>query len=199
MPDPSDYQDRNKKNLLLLAKLMVIVFAMVALSFASVPLYNLFCKVTGYGGTTGVSKQISETVLDRQVKVRFHAETALDLPWYFKEEQNSITVKLGQGGLASFIARNEAAYPVGGTAIYNVTPLKAGKYFKKIQCFCFDQQILQPGQEVHMPVYFYVDPEMDKDPFLKDVKTITLSYNFFKAESAKLDKALEDFYEADGP
>ena len=190
-----DYQERNKKNLLLLFKFMIIVVAMVALSFASVPLYNLFCKVTGYGGTTGVSNAVSDVILERKVKVRFHAETALDLPWYFEAEQNDITVQLGQGGLASFVARNEASYPVGGTAIFNVTPLKAGKYFKKIQCFCFDEQILEAGQEVHMPVYFYIDPEMDQDPFLKDIKTITLSYNFFKAESDSLDKALDRFYE----
>ncbi len=199
MSTPHDYQERNRKNLSLLLKLMLIVFVMIGVSFASVPLYNLFCKVTGYGGTTGVASAPSDVVLDREVKVRFHGETALNLPWYFKPEQNDVTVKLGQSGLASFVARNEAAYPTAGTAIFNVTPLKAGRYFKKMQCFCFDEQILQAGQEVHMPVYFYIDPEMDKDPFLKDIKTITLSYNFFKAESEELEKALETYGESETP
>ena len=189
------YEDRNKKNLKVIGALFALVIVMVGVAFASVPLYNLFCRVTGYGGTTGVSEQLPEKTLDRKVTVRFQTETSPDLPWLFEVEKKSVDVQLGQGGLISFWAENKSAKPVAGTAIFNVNPQKVGKYFKKIQCFCFDRQLLQPGQRVDMPVYFYVDPEMDKDPFVKDVKTITLSYNYFLADSDGLETALEDFYE----
>lgn len=189
------YEDRNKKNMRMMGMLFGLVALMVALAFASVPLYDLFCRVTGYAGTTGVAAQLPDKALDRQVRVRFHTDTAKDLPWTFKAEQSDITVNLGQGALNAFWARNDAAQPVGGTAIYNVNPQKAGRYFKKIQCFCFDEQILEAGKRISMPVYFYIDPAMDDDPFLKDVKTITLSYSFFPSESEALDEALEAFYQ----
>lgn len=179
-----------------LTVLAVLCF-MVGLSFASVPLYSLFCRVTGWGGTTQVAAELppSDEIIDRDITIRFDSNTARDLPWDFKPEVLSITVKLGERGLTNFIARNNAEMPIGGTAIYNVTPLKAGKYFQKIQCFCFDSQILNPDERVNMPVLFYVDPKMNEDPNMDDVKTITLSYSFFRAESEKLDDALEDFYE----
>lgn len=187
--------ERNRKNLKMAGMLFALVVLMVGLSFASVPLYDLFCRVTGYGGTTGVSEQLPEKTLDRVITVRFNADTSRELPWYFKPDQVSVDVKLGQGGLTSYTARNESAKTVAGTAVYNVSPSKAGEYFKKIQCFCFDEQVLEAGQEVAMPVYFYIDPALNDDPMLDEVKTITLSYTFFKVDGEELDGAMEKFYD----
>lgn len=171
-----------------------VVFGMIGVSFAAVPLYSLFCRVTGFGGTTQVSETLPDVVLEREVVVKFNADTGRNMPWDFVPEQREIPVKLGQRGLASFLAHNKTPNPVTGTAIYNVTPLKAGKYFHKIQCFCFDEQLLEPGQEMSMPVLFYIDPAMDADPNMEDVSTITLSYTFFKSETKELEDALEGFY-----
>ena len=171
-----------------------VIIAMAGLSYASVPLYNAFCRITGFGGTTQTAEALPGTVLDRTVTVQFNADTHRDLPWYFRPEMREIEVQLGQKGVTAFTARNKTEKPVTGTAIYNVTPLKVGKYFHKIQCFCFDEQTLGPHEEAHMPVLFYVDPKMNEDPDMDDVKTITLSYSFFKAETQELDNALEGFY-----
>lgn len=185
--------DKNTKTLL---TVFAVVIGMVGLAFASVPLYNLFCRVTGYGGTTMVSEALPENVLERKVTIRFDANTSRNMPWDFRPEKHEESVKLGQQGLIAFLAKNRDAKPTAGTAIYNVTPNKAGKYFQKIQCFCFDEQILQPGEKMQMPVLFYIDPKMAEDPNMDDVKTITLSYTFFPAESEELDQALEAFYNA---
>lgn len=187
-------RDLTRKNARTGLTVMAVVVGMIALSFASVPLYSLFCKVTGYGGTTQVSETLPETVLERSVTVNFTADTARNMPWDFRPETRSVEVRLGQRGLVAFMARNRADTPVSGTAIYNVTPMKAGKYFNKIQCFCFDEQILSPGETVSMPVMFYIDPAMDSDPNMEDVQTITLSYTFFPASSKELEDALDDFY-----
>jgi cytochrome c oxidase assembly protein subunit 11 len=183
---------RKNKRLLLIVLAMVI--GMVALSYASVPLYNLFCKVTGYGGTTQVAQNFPDHIVNRTITIKFDTNTAQDLPWEFKPELRQMQVKLGEKGLANFISMNEAKMPVAGTALFNVTPLKAGKYFNKVQCFCFNEQILQPGERVNMPVLFYVDPKMNEDPAMEDVSEITLSYSFFKTDSAALEQALEAFY-----
>lgn len=167
---------------------------MIGASFAAVPLYRLFCQVTGFGGTTQVSDSAPREVLDRVVTVKFDSATGPNLPWRFGPDQREIVVKLGQQAIASYHAHNRAAKPVTGTAVYNVTPLKAGKYFNKIECFCFGLQTLEPGQTVTMPVVFYVDPAMDKDPNMAEVTTITLSYTFFEADSPELEKAMERFY-----
>lgn len=188
-------QNRDKQNLRLAGALFVLAFLMVAVSFAAVPLYDLFCRVTGYGGATDKATALPATVLERKVNVRFNADTARGMPWIFRPEEVSVDVNLGQGGITSFYAFNRTDQVIKGTALYNVSPPKAGKYFKKIQCFCFDEQTLNPKQDIHMPVYFYIDPAMNDDPFLDDVKTITLSYTFFKAESQELDGALDKFYE----
>lgn len=188
-------QNRDKQNLRLAGALFVLAFLMVAVSFAVVPLYDLFCRVTGYGGATDKATALPATVLERKVNVRFNADTARGMPWIFRPEEVSVDVNLGQGGITSFYAFNRTDQVIKGTALYNVSPPKAGKYFKKIQCFCFDEQTLNPKQDIHMPVYFYIDPAMNDDPFLDDVKTITLSYTFFKAESQELDGALDKFYE----
>jgi cytochrome c oxidase assembly protein subunit 11 len=185
--------DKNTKTLTLV---LGVVAGMIGLSFASVPLYKLFCQVTGFDGTTMRSTALPDKVLDRKMEIRFNADTSPDLPWTFKPDQHKVTVNIGQEGLVSYQARNDTAQPTTGTAVYNVTPEKAGKYFQKIQCFCFGEQLLQPNEEIHMPVVFFVDPKMADDPEMDDVTTITLSYTFFRSESEELDKALEEFYNA---
>ncbi len=170
------------------------VILMVGASFAAVPLYSLFCQVTGFGGTTQRAESLPAEVLDRKITVQFNADIGRNIPWAFKPEMRSIELKIGERGFTSFRARNKSDKPSTGTALYNVTPLKAGKYFHKIQCFCFDEQILAPGEDISMPVLFYVDPALDKDPNMNDVKTITLSYTFFKIETKELEEALEGFY-----
>lgn len=188
--------DKNTKTLL---TVLCVVAAMVGMAFASVPLYDIFCRVTGFNGTTmrADAPLPDAQILERTVTVKFNADTAPALPWTFRAEQHEMTVQIGQQGLAAFIAKNRASRPAAGTAVYNVTPAKAGKYFHKIQCFCFDEQTLAAGEEMHMPVLFYVDPAMDKDRNMDDVRTITLSYTFFPAASDELDQALEEFYNRD--
>jgi cytochrome c oxidase assembly protein subunit 11 len=158
-----------------------IVAGMIGLSFASVPLYRLFCQVTGYGGTTQIAAAAPGAVTERVIKVRFNADTAPGLPWSFKPVQREIALKIGESGLAYYRARNLAAEAVTGISTFNVTPLKAGRYFSKVQCFCFDEQRLEAGQELDMAVTFFVDPEILSDRNLDEVKTITLSYTFFRA------------------
>ncbi len=158
-----------------------IVAGMIGLSFASVPLYRLFCQVTGYGGTTQVAEAAPGAVAERVIKVRFNADTAPGLSWTFKPVQREIALKVGESGLAYYRARNLAEVAVTGTSTFNVTPLKAGQYFSKVQCFCFTEQRLEAGQELDMAVSFFVDPEILSDRNLDDVTTITLSYTFFRA------------------
>lgn len=172
-----------------------IAFGMVLLSFASVPIYRRFCQVTGWGGTTQTSAVNTSKVYDREITVQFDASTDPHLPWKFKPEQRRVTVKVGANAIISYVAENMGKLPIAGTAIHNVTPLKAGQYFNKTQCFCFGQQILQPGQKVHMPVTFFIDPKIMDDRELKDLKTITLSYTFYRHDSPELEKAVKKFYD----
>lgn len=184
-------EQKNKRIALMVG---FIVLLMISLAFASVPLYRLFCAVTGYGGTTQrVTENGQAQILDRVMNVRFNTNTAKDLDWDFKPEVKEMSVNIGADGFINFIAMNKSDKPVAGTALFNVTPLKAGKYFNKVQCFCFGEQILNPGEKVNMPVSFFVDPAITTDKNLDDVTTITLSYSFFKTESAALDKAMEAF------
>jgi cytochrome c oxidase assembly protein subunit 11 len=183
-----------RKNARIGLTVLAVVLAMAAMAYAAVPLYGLFCRVTGFGGTTQVATALPDKIIDRTITIQFNADTDPRLPWVFKPQQRSIDVKLGQKGLTAYLARNKIEKPVTGTALYNVTPLKVGKYFHKIQCFCFDEQTLQARQEVDMPVMFYVDPALNDDPNMDDIRNITLSYTFFRAESEELDQALEDFY-----
>ncbi len=152
---------------------------MVGMSFAAVPLYDLFCRVTGYGGTPQVADVAPDQTFDREVRVRFNADQARNLPWSFQPVQLSLDVNVGENRLAFYKARNKADTPVTGMAVFNVTPPKAGIYFSKIDCFCFVQQTLAPGQEVDMPVSFFIDPEFMTDPNMDDVTSITLSYTFY--------------------
>ena len=188
---PRRLRPKNKKVALIV---LSVVFGMMGLAFASVPLYDLFCRVTGYGGTTQVADALPDQVLDRVVKVRFNTTTVEAMDWDFQPDRREVSVQLGARGFISYHARNNGDQPLVGTALYNVTPAKAGKYFQKIQCFCFGEQRLDPHEEVDMPVIFYVDPALDEDPNLKDVTTITLSYTFFEADTSELEEAMEGFY-----
>lgn len=160
-----------------------IVVGMIGMAYAAVPLYEIFCRVTGYGGTTQQAATHSEVVLDRMVTVRFDANTARDLPWGFRPQQVSMDLKVGEDGLAFYRAENRSDRPIVGTATYNVTPQKAGIYFAKIDCFCFSEQVLMPSESIDMPVTFFVDPAIADDPDMDDVSTITLSYTFFEKKN----------------
>jgi cytochrome c oxidase assembly protein subunit 11 len=179
---------------LTVAALVSVVVGMLGLTAAAVPLYQLFCQVTGYGGTTQRAAAAPDQGLDRTITVRFNADVDPDLPWSFQPEQRQIEVRIGEQSLAYYRARNRSDHPVIGQAVYNVTPFKAGPYFDKIACFCFDEQVLGPGEEVDMPVSFYVDPEILNDPDTRNMHTITLSYTFFLIEDQT--KALETDREA---
>ena len=157
-----------------------IVFGMGGLAFASVPLYRLFCAATGFGGTPSVGPSIAPGAIARTITVRFNADTNPGLPWQFQPSQTQITLPLGEQELAFYNARNLASTPVTGTAVYNVTPEKVGRYFHKTACFCFNEQTLAGGQQMEFPVSFWVDPKLAEDPNTADVKTITLSYTFFR-------------------
>jgi cytochrome c oxidase assembly protein subunit 11 len=179
-------QHRNRRTALAAS---LIILAMAGLTAASVPLYNLFCQVTGYGGTPRIGAAAAGVQpQDRKVTVYFNADTASDLPWRFRPQQRSITVKVGEEHLAFYEAENRADHPVVGRAVYNVTPFKIGSYFSKVHCFCFEEQTLQPGERVDMPVSFYVDPAMLEDADASEVTQITLSYTFFidKEATARL-------------
>lgn len=152
---------------------------MLGLAYASVPLYRIFCQKTGYGGTPQVAKNFPDHVGKRMITVRFNSDVNQKLPWRFKPMQNEMKVQLGQEGFAMYMAENLSDQPVQGVSTYNVTPDKAGIYFNKVECFCFLEQTLKPHEKVDMPVLFFVDPELENDPDLKDVDTITLSYTFF--------------------
>jgi cytochrome c oxidase assembly protein subunit 11 len=165
------------------AVLFGVVGGMVGLSFASVPLYRLFCQVTGYGGTPNTeSVAVPATVSDHVVTVRFDANVNSALPWRFKPGQREVRVRLGEEALIHYTAVNLSDAPITGTATFNVAPYKAAQYFSKIECFCFTEQRLLPGEEVAMPVTFYVDPALLDDVDARDVKVITLSYTFYPAD-----------------
>lgn len=157
---------------------------MVALSFAAVPAYRAFCQVTGWGGTTQRAETEADRVVARDITVRFDGTVSQGLSWRFKPEQPSQTLKIGETGLAFFEAENLSDKPVTGRATFNVSPSKAGIYFKKIECFCFTEQTLQPGQKVSMPVTYFVDPELADDRNLDEVQSITLAYTFFVWDDA---------------
>ncbi|MGK2741489.1 cytochrome c oxidase assembly protein [Tepidicaulis sp. LMO-SS28] len=162
----------------------VIVAGMVGLSFAAVPLYQLFCQVTGYGGTTNRAAGDAGAVIEREMTVRFDGNVSSKMPWDFRPASDPVTLKVGETGLAFYEARNTSDKAIVGTATFNVTPQQAGYYFTKIDCFCFTEQRLEPGQRVDMPVTFFIDPAIEDDPQLDSVKTITLSYTFFPKRDA---------------
>tara|TARA_R110000824_G_scaffold356352_2_gene543598 strand:- start:208 stop:795 length:588 start_codon:yes stop_codon:yes gene_type:complete len=157
---------------------------MLGMGFAAVPLYQVFCRVTGYAGTTqrvGEAQAATVQATSQVLSIRFDSNVNSALPWSFKPEQPVDHVTVGARDMAVFIATNNSDQPVVGTATFNVTPLLAGQYFNKIQCFCFSEQLLKPGQTMRMPVLYYVDPAIMDDPETKDIKEITLSYTFYRA------------------
>jgi len=159
---------------------LALALAMLGLAYASVPLYDLFCRVMGYGGTTQVALHAPGAVGgNKRIHIRFNADTNADLPWAFAPGETAIDVRVGEQNLTHYVAENKSDKPVTGTAIYNVVPHGAGMYFMKIACFCFEEQTLSAKQKVDMPVSFFVDPKILDDPEMKDVDTITLSYTFF--------------------
>lgn len=174
-------QRRDKKSLVALA-LVGLVAGMVGLSFAAVPLYRMFCQATGYGGTTQKADAAPEAMLDRTIIVRFDANVDRALPWTFAPEQRTMEVRIGENALAFFKATNTSDKPVTGTAGFNVAPQAAGRYFAKVQCFCFTEQTLAPGQSIEMPVSFFVDPKFVDDESTVNIPEITLSYTFYRSD-----------------
>ncbi len=178
--------DRNRRTMLLA---FGAALAMLGLGYAAVPLYDLFCRATGFGGTTQVASEAEASAAERMAasaggrsfSIRFDANTARDMPWDFRPTQVTDTVSIGQRDMATYIARNNSDEPITGTATFNVEPEQAGRYFNKIQCFCFTEQTLQPGQEIRMPVLYFVDPAVLDDENMQDVEQITLSYTFHRA------------------
>ena len=162
--------------------LTAVAVAMLGLGFASKPLYDTFCKVTGYGGTTKQAASNESDILEREITVYFDSNVAGGLPWNFKPEQVKMTVNVGQSGLAYYKVTNTSERAITGTATYNVTPVKAAPYFVKTECFCFTEQTIEPGQEVSFPVLFHVDSQIAEEDRLDDVRDITLSYTFFEIE-----------------
>ncbi len=171
-------------------KAVGVVLFMGALAWASVPLYDWFCRTTGFGGVPQTAEIASELILDKTIKVRFDASIDRDLEWQFYPLERELKLKIGETGLAFYEAYNPTNRPIAGTASYNVAPFDAGAYFTKIACFCFEQQILQPGERVQMPVSFYVDPGIVKDRDAKFTKVITLSYTFYETDLEKNAAAL---------
>lgn len=182
MNDPRTPDDINRRNMRVLSTCAGLVVCMVALSFASVPLYRVFCQVTGFGGTTQVASIAPEAILDREITVRFDANISSELPWEFVPEQVSQTLRIGETGLAFFVSESLVDQASTGMASFNVTPPDAGRYFNKIECFCFTEQTLEAGERVRMPVYYYVDPAIAEVERFNDLGTITLSYTFFPGQ-----------------
>lgn len=170
--------NRNRKTLL---KLVAVFFIMLGLSFAAVPLYRVFCAMTGFGGTTQVATAAPVQTAERLVTIRFNSDVAPNLPWSFQPEARSVTLKVGEVGRMSFHAKNMGTETLTATSTYNVTPEKAGPYFNKLQCFCFTRHTLKPGESADFPVQFFLDPAMMQDSSLDGELTITLSYTFFPA------------------
>jgi cytochrome c oxidase assembly protein subunit 11 len=158
------------------------VAGMVAAAYASVPLYDWFCRTTGFGGTPLVAASAPAQALDRRIRIRFDSNVAAGLPWDFKPETREVEIAVGETRLVHYTARNDWSESTVGTASYNVSPPQAGAYFNKLQCFCFTDQRLAAGESMDMPVAFFVDPEIVNDPDLKSLKSITLSYTFFPSK-----------------
>lgn len=181
LPDASGTARRHR---VVAASCVVFVAAMVGAAYAAVPLYQMFCQITGFGGATKVATSAPNQVLDREVEIRFDANVAPGLPWAFAPEVRSMKVKLGETKLAYYRVENRGAQPITASATYNVAPALAGYHFAKMQCFCFTDQTLQPGEALDMPVVFFVDPALADDRDLDGLNTITLSYTFFAKPAA---------------
>ena len=185
MIDRASTQPRKQRQNQLIAAVCVAFFGgMVGMAYAAVPLYALFCQMTGYGGTTQRVEQYSDTVLDQTITIRFDANVSGGLPWRFEPAARDMTLQIGETAQAHYSATNVFARPTAGRASFNVTPERAGAFFNKVECFCFTDTTLKPGETLDMPVVFYVDPDIVDVPELRNLKTITLSYTFFPIEAA---------------
>lgn len=169
----------NPANRVVAAVCIAFFAGMIGAAYAAVPLYAMFCRVTGYGGTTQRVTQYADRVLDQKVTIRFDSNVAGSLPWEFRPDQREITIKIGETAKIGYTAKNLFDTPSSGRATFNVTPELAGAYFNKVECFCFTDTNLKPGETLDMPVVFYVDPDIVTVPELKNIQTITLSYTFF--------------------
>jgi cytochrome c oxidase assembly protein subunit 11 len=166
-------------------RLVAVVGGMLGLAYAAVPLYEAFCKATGFNGTPLVALEGERPIISRTVQVRFDSNVDPNLAWRFEPLEREVKVQLGEEKLVHFRATNVSQRPIVGTATYNVTPERTAGWFNKVQCFCFTEQLLQPGQSVDMPVVFFVDAEMAKDRRYDDIRTITLSYTFYEAKTER--------------
>ena len=173
---------RRRRHTLVAVSLIAVVAGMAGLSFAAVPLYRLFCQVTGYGGTTQAAKAAPGKVGERVITVQFNADVSPALPWRFRPAQRQVSIAVGERALAYYRADNLSDKPITGVATFNVTPYKAGVYFNKIECFCFTEQHLGAGESAAMPVSFFIEPKIVNDRNRDDVNTITLSYTLFPAK-----------------
>ncbi len=185
MSDMNKTEPKKKGNSAVVAMCCSFVIGMGAMAYAAVPLYEMFCKATGYGGTTQRVEQASDVILDQTIKVRFDANTGPGLPWTFEPVQREVELKIGETVQILYKARNNSSKATTGQATFNVTPEQTGAYFNKVQCFCFTETTLQPGEELEMPVVFFVDPEIVKAVETKGIHTITLSYTFYPHEASK--------------
>lgn len=179
MAAPVDNKGNTRSNLIVAGACAAFFGSMIGVTYASAELYDLFCKVTGYGGTTQVATASPAKMLDREITIRFDANVSPGLGWEFKPVQREVTVKIGQSATISYEAMNILATAQRGKASFNVTPELAGTYFNKLQCFCFTDITLKPGEKLDMPVVFFVDPEIVNEKDIADIKTITLSYTMF--------------------
>lgn len=177
-PDPS----KQRTNRVVAGVCVAFFVGMVGMAYAAVPLYDMFCRVTGYGGTTQRVEQYSDTILDRKITIHFDANTSGGIPWDFKPIQREVSLRIGETTQVAYEARNMFDRATAGRATFNVAPSLAGAYFNKVECFCFTDTTLKPGEKLDMPVVFYVDPAIVDVPELKDIRTITLSYTFFPIE-----------------
>ncbi|MQW86566.1 cytochrome c oxidase assembly protein [Sinorhizobium saheli] len=185
MTDSPETSRKERANGVIVGTCLAFVVGMVGMAYAAVPLYDMFCRVTGYNGTTQRVEQASDVILDEKVKVTFDANTAAGLPWEFTPVQRDIDVRIGETVQVMYRAKNLSSEPTTGQATFNVTPMAAGAYFNKVQCFCFTETTLQPGEEMEMPVVFFVDPEIVKPVETKGIRTLTLSYTFYPREPSK--------------
>lgn len=181
--DPDRLKKANRNGAILVGSL---VFVMVVFAFASVPLYRIFCQKTGYGGTVKIAIAAANNMKDRVITVRFNGDVNRDLPWAFKPLQGDTKVYVGETGLAFYHVKNQTSQDFTGIATYNVTPDKAGQYFNKIHCFCFEEQIIHAHQSADMPVQFFIDPAIMDDPDCDDITEITLSYTFFDSKDPNI-------------
>lgn len=182
---PVENPQNQRSNRMVAGMCIAFVGGMVGMAYASVPLYAMFCQITGYGGTTQRVEQYSDKVLDREITIRFDANTSGGLPWDFQPVARDVKIKIGETARVHYTAKNMFDKPTAGRATFNVTPELAGSYFNKVECFCFTDSTLKPGETIDMPVVFFVDPDIVNEPDLKDIKTITLSYTFFPIDGAK--------------